>query len=256
MLRASNIIVRYGLCEVINDISFDLAAGEILALLGPNGAGKTTLIKALNGSIPLHSGQVMLGNLSLDTMSRCEVAKRIAVVAQENETKFPVTVLDFVVSGRFASGSAFGWETDADLLAADGSLTVAELKGFESRLMNELSGGERQRVVFARALATGAKVLLLDEPAANLDLAHQASMFKLVRRKCSEDGYSAIVITHDLNLAAEFASRVILLSKGSIHAIGKASEVMLANNLKEVFNVDVLLDRNPASGNVRVTAVY
>src|SRR6185369_14767277 len=126
-------------------------------------------------------------------------------------TRFPVTVLEFVLAGRFVHGGAFGWETDSDIDACRRALDECDLAGFELRLMNRLSGGERQRVVLARALATGARILLLDEPTANLDLAHQAMMFRLVRRRCDHDGASAVVITHDLNMAAEFADEVVML---------------------------------------------
>ncbi|MEK7856967.1 MAG: ABC transporter ATP-binding protein, partial [Acidobacteriota bacterium] len=143
-----------------------------------------------------------------------------------------------------------------DLAAAETALSECELKGFEARLMNELSGGERQRVVLARALATGAKILLLDEPTANLDLSHQASIFRLVREKCRNGGYSAVVITHDLNLASSFADLIMLFDKGRIFAIGTAAEVLKRESIKEVFDVDVLLDANPADGNVRVTTIF
>jgi iron complex transport system ATP-binding protein len=256
MLSVHNIDVHYGPLDVLSDISFELSSGEIVALLGPNGAGKTTLIKTLNGSITPGEGTIVLDGKPLNALTRREIAKRIAVVAQENETKFPITVTDFVLSGRFANGSAFGWESGEDAAAVKRALSECELDGFENRLMNELSGGERQRVVLARALATGARMLLLDEPTANLDLAHQASMFRLVREKCRIDSYSAVVITHDLNLAAEFADRIMLLNNGRMHAIGRPEEVLGEESLKEVFDVAVLLDRNPASGNVRVTTIY
>jgi iron complex transport system ATP-binding protein len=122
--------------------------------------------------------------------------------------------------------------------------------------MNELSGGERQRVVLARALGTGASVLLLDEPTANLDLAHQALMFRLVRERCREHGASAVVITHDLNLAAEFADRVLLLSGGRLFAAGPPGEVLTVENIGTIFGVNVLLDENPVSRSVRVTTLY
>jgi iron complex transport system ATP-binding protein len=122
--------------------------------------------------------------------------------------------------------------------------------------MNELSGGERQRVVLARALATNARILLLDEPTANLDLAHQAMMFKLVRERCKNTQASAVVITHDLNLAAEFANEIIMLKDGRIVAKGTPSEVLTSEVIASVFDVKVLLDQNPASGNVRVTNVF
>lgn len=256
MLTVQDITIRYGPCEVLRDISFELAEGEIVVLLGPNGAGKTTLIKALNGTLPATGGQILLDTKPLDSYSRRDIARRIAVVAQENETKFPVTVLELILSGRFARGTAFGWESADDVAVAERALAECDLGKFGSRLMNELSGGERQRVVLARAIATEAKILLLDEPTANLDLAHQAMMFRLVRQRCREVNCSAIVITHDLNLAAEFADKLLLLKHGTIFAAGTAEEVLTKSNIREVFDVTALLDKNPASGNVRVTAVY
>ena len=130
-----------------------------------------------------------------------------------------------------------------------------DLSDFADRLMNELSGGERQRVVLARGLATGANVLLLDEPTANLDLAHQAMMFRLVRERCREYRPRPIVITHDLNLAAEFADRVLLLSDGRLFARGRRRSFD-RRRISELFGVNVLLDENPVSGNVRVTGLY
>jgi iron complex transport system ATP-binding protein len=255
VLRVRDIIVKYDAREVIRDVSFDLREGRIIALLGPNGAGKTTLIRALNGSVPLASGDIKLDDKPLQKLSRRDIAKSIAVVAQENETKFPVTVLEFVLAGRFVHGRAFGWESDADIQAARTALNECHLAEFEERLMNELSGGERQRVVLARAIATEARVLLLDEPTANLDLAHQALMFRLIRERCG-NGAASVIITHDLNLTAEFADEIIMLKSGSVFAKGKPSEVLTQSNIDKVYDVQVLLDENPASGKVRVTTVY
>ena len=256
MLTVQDISIGYGARDVVREISFKMSEGRIIALIGPNGAGKTTLIKALNGTVPLSEGSIELGGKRLDLYSRREIARYIAVVAQENETKFPVTVLEYVLAGRFASGSAFGWESENDISIANGALSECDLGQFGDGLMNELSGGERQRAVLARALATTAQILLLDEPTANLDLAHQAMMFRLVRERCRGFGAAAMVITHDLNLAAEFADEVILLKNGQVFSYGKPDEVLTEKNLNEVYNVKVLLDENPASGKVRVTTVY
>lgn len=256
MLEVKDISVSYGERAVLREVSLTLRGGEIIVLLGANGAGKTTLIKALNGTLLLSAGAISLDGRNLSDMSRREISRNIAVVAQENETRFPVTVLEFVLSGRFVHGNAFGWETETDIDLAQDALTECDLAGLESRLMNHLSGGERQRVVLARSLATGAKILLLDEPTANLDIAHQAMMFRLVRERCVHQKYSALVITHDLNLASEFADEIILLKNGRLVAKGSPLEVLTPENIKEVFGVDVLLDENPASRKVRVTAIY
>jgi len=256
MLKIRDISVSYGERAVLRDVSFELADGQIIGLLGANGAGKTTLVKALNGTLPTSDGEIRMDERLLTDISRRKIAKNIGVVAQENETRFPITVLEFVLSGRFVHGGSFGWETDADIEFAERALKDCDLAGYTSRLMNELSGGERQRVVLARALATGARILLLDEPTANLDLAHQAMMFRLVRERSRSCGASAVVITHDLNLAAEFADEILLLKDGRIVAKGSPAEVFTAENIDHVFGVNALLDRNPASGNVRVTNVF
>jgi len=260
VLTARGVSVRYSGRLVLDDVSLDLHKGEIVALLGPNGAGKTSLIRALNGTVSLASGDVVLGKdaRSISSLSRREVARRISVVAQENETKFPITVLEFVLSGRFANsgGGAFGWETEADIAIATQALADCDLAGYESRLMNELSGGERQRVVLARALATDAHILLLDEPTANLDLAHQAMVLRLVRDRCRNCEMSAVVITHDLNLAAEFADTAVMLKGGRIFAADGVQAALTPANVQAVFGVRVLLDTNPVTSNLRVTTVY
>lgn len=256
MLEARDISVRYGDREILRDVSMCARRGEIIALLGPNGAGKTTLLRVLNGTVTHQRGKILLDEIDLHNLSRREIARSIAVVAQENETKFPITVMEFVLAGRFARGAAFGWETTGDIDASRQALIDCDLEDFDARLMNELSGGERQRVVLARALAAETQVLLLDEPTANLDLAHQALMFNLVRRRCRGSGATAVVITHDLNLASEFADKVILLDEGRVMADGTPDEVMTVENLRQVYDVEVLLDENPASRKLRVTTVF
>lgn len=259
MLDIRNISVSYGDRPVLDRVSFRLERGEIVTILGPNGAGKTTLLKALNGSIKPTQGSVYVEvdeRRAVELLSRREIARYISVVAQENETKFPVSVLEYVLAGRFINGGTFGWESGDDIAKAKRALNDCDLAGFEDRLMNNLSGGERQRVVLARALATDARILMLDEPTANLDLAHQAMMLRLLRERTRGCGSSAVVITHDLNLAAEFSDKIILLQSGRIAAFGTPAEVLTAEKISDVFGVDVLLDENPASRKVRITAVY
>ncbi|MDQ6789019.1 MAG: ABC transporter ATP-binding protein [Acidobacteriota bacterium] len=256
MLEVQNITIGYGAAEIVKNVSFSLRENETLAIVGANGAGKTTLLKSLNASLPLRTGEIFLDGKKLQDYSRRQIAQKIAVVAQETETKFPVSVSEFVLAGRFAHGGTFGWETENDLAISARVLETCDLKKFANRLMNELSGGERQRVLFARALATEAKILLLDEPTANLDFAHQALMFRLVRERCKSCNAAAVIITHDLNLASEFADEILLLKNGETVAKGKPKEVLNAKNLREVFAVEVLLDAHPASGKPRLTMTY
>lgn len=256
MLEVQNISIDYGTRAVVRGVSFRLEKGKIIAILGANGAGKTTLLKSLNGALPVTKGEILLNEKDLKDYSRREIAQEIAVIAQETETKFPVSVLEFVLAGRFAHASAFGWENEKDLRIATDCLNLCDLKNYENRQMNRLSGGERQRVVLARALATGSRILLLDEPTANLDLAHQALMFRLVRERCETCESAAVLITHDLNLASEFADEIVLLKSGEIAAKGTPEEVLTEENLEKVFDVRVLLDENPVSRRRRVTTIY
>lgn len=256
MLSVQSVTIKYENCEVLQNISFALESGKILAVLGENGAGKTTLLKSLNGGLPIAAGEIILDGKFLEEYSRREISRKISVVAQENETKFPIKVLEFVLAGRFAHGSVFGWESERDLQIAQNALEICDLKNYEARLMNELSGGERQRVVFARALATEAEILLLDEPTANLDLAHQSLLFRLVREKCDANDFSAVVVTHDLNLAAEFADEILLLKNGKIAAQGEPETVFKTETLREVFQTNILVDAHPLSKKPRITIGY
>lgn len=256
MLEVREIAVDYDGRAALRNISFALTSGKIVALLGANGAGKTTLIKAINGSIPTTCGQILINGTDLRTMSRRAIAKRIAVVAQENETRFPVSVMEFVLAGRFVHGGSFGWESEADVASARTALRECDFSDLEDRLLNHLSGGERQRVVLARALATEAGLLLLDEPTANLDLAHQAMMIRLVRERCYRANASAMIITHDLNLASEFADEMILLKNGEIIAKGGPEQVLTEENIEAAYQVKTRLDHDPINGKVRVSTIY
>jgi len=256
MLEAKNITVNYGPREAVADVSLRVEPGEIIAIIGPNGAGKSTLLRTLNASLRATRGEVLLDGKPLQSLARRAIARRIAVVAQEADLRFPVTVMEFVLGGRYAWSSAWGWETDRDVEIARGILGETELENFATRLMSELSGGERQRAVLARALATEAKVLLLDEPTANLDLAHQATMLRLVRGRCDKRESAAVVVTHDVNLAAEFSDRVLLLKNGREIAAGSPRQVLNPQLLRTVFGLEVLVDAHPITGAPRITPVH
>ena len=257
MLEARDLTISYNDRIAVSNVTLTLDAGEVTALVGPNGAGKSTLLRSLNGQVARTSGAVLLDGQPIEKYNRRTIGRRVAVVAQEAELRFPVTVLEFVLGGRFAWGpnSGWGWETERDLHVASEVLTETELNELSGRLMNELSGGERQRAVLARALATEASILLLDEPTANLDLSHQATFLALVRHRCDKQQASALVVTHDLNLAAQFADRILLMRNGKAVRLGTPEEVLTPELLNEVFEVEVLVDAHPISGAPRVTPI-
>ena len=258
MLDARDLTIAYDHRIAVADLSLTLKPGEITAIIGPNGAGKSTLLKSLNGQIRPSSGTIFLDGQPLERLNRRTISRRVAVVAQEAELRFPVTVLEFVLGGRFAwaTNAGWGWETEHDLQIAGAVLRETEMSDLSGRLMNELSGGERQRALMARALATEAPILLLDEPTANLDLSHQATLLALVRNRCDRNEAAALVVTHDINLAAQFADHLILMKHGRAVHTGTPERVLQPHILQEVFEVKVLVDAHPVTGGPRVTPVH
>src|SRR5688572_14140768 len=216
------------------------------------------MLRTLNGGLEATSGEILLDGQLLSSYSRRTIARRIAVVAQEADLRFPVTVFEFILGGRYAwaNSAGWGWESSRDVEIAKKVLLQTELEELSGRLMNELSGGERQRAVLARALATEAGILLLDEPTANLDLAHQATILALVRKRCDSCETAALVITHDINLASEFSNHILLMKDGRNIAFGEPNDVLTPGLLKELFAVKVLVDAHPISGVPRITPVH
>jgi iron complex transport system ATP-binding protein len=258
MLEATNVSVNYGKRQAVVNVSLRVSSGDITAIVGANGAGKSSLLRALNGAIQPSHGDILLDGRPLTSFTRRSIGRRVAVVTQEAMLAFPVSVLEYVLGGRYSwsVSGAWGWESEHDLEIAFEVLRQTELENFSTRLMNELSGGERQRAVLARALATEAGILLLDEPTANLDLAHQASMLRLVRAHCDRRTTAAVIVTHDINLAAQFADHVLLLKSGHMIAYGKPREVLTEELLSEVLEIKVLVDAHPLSGAPRITPAH
>jgi iron complex transport system ATP-binding protein len=254
MLDVSDIRFSYE-NPVLNGLSFNVGDGELLAILGPNGSGKSTLVKLIVGILDPESGVVSIDGRDLASMSRRESAQLIGYVAQDSSVRFPLTAFELVLQGRFAQGRLIGFESERDVREAEWAMEVTETSDFAARSLDELSGGERQRVMLARALAVRPKLLVLDEPVANLDVSHQVKMLDLVRRLTIETGITAIVVTHEVNLAADFATSALLLKSGEMIAFGAPKEVMTEELLRGVFETDLMVDLNPASGAPRVTLI-
>lgn len=236
-------------------MSFTVGSGELLAVLGPNGSGKSTLIKIIVGMLKPENGSISIGGQNPASLSRRDAARLIGYVAQESAVRFPLTAMELVLQGRFAQGGLIGFESERDVLEAEWAMRVTETTEFAASLVTELSGGERQRVMLARALAVRPRLLVLDEPVANLDISHQVKMLDLVRRLAGENEMSAIVVTHELNLAADFATSALLLKAGEMVAVGQPQAVLTESLLRSVFGTDLLVDENPASGSPRITLI-
>ena len=254
MLRVKDVSFSYKK-PVLKGLSFEAGRGELLSVLGPNGSGKSSLLKIIVGILKPGSGSVLLDGKDLAAMPRREAAKLIGYVAQESSVRFPLTAMEFILQGRFAQGRLVGFESEEDLREAAWAMEVTGTVEFAARPLGELSGGERQRVMLARALASRPRLLVLDEPVANLDIAHQVKMLGLVKRLTVGANLSAIVVTHELNLAAEFATRVLMLKGGEALAFDSPREALTEERLKALFDADLLVDVNPSSGAPRVTVL-
>jgi iron complex transport system ATP-binding protein len=238
---------------ILSDVSLTLQPGEMLGLIGPNGAGKTTLLKALGGLMKINSGAIRLAGQRLASRGPREIARMMASVPQGAITDFAFTVREIVLMGRSPHLGRFEVESLHDRDVADNAMRVMGIGGLAERYVTTLSGGERQRVFIARALAQEPRVLLLDEPTANLDVKHQLDVLGLVAQLAHEDGLGVIAAIHDLDLAAEFCDRLILLHQGKVLAEGKPEAALTAEYLSEAFEVRANLYRDPFTQAMRLS---
>ena len=234
--------------QILSDINLEIKAGEVVALLGQNGAGKSTLLNLAAGKLQPTSGSVLWQRKNINDFSRREIAQKIALVAQAEELYFPLTALEYVLAGRFAQTTGIGFDSPSDIEIALQTLAATDSSQFANRSFNQLSSGEKQRVILARALAQQPQILLLDEPTANLDLAHQFSLLELVRQLAHQHQLGILFVTHEINLAAEFADRVALLKHGKIIAFGKPDEVMTTDLLSDLFETKLSVNLHPNTG--------
>lgn len=220
------------------DLDLALGAGEVLCVLGPNGGGKTTLFRTLLGLLEAQAGEVRLEGHPLGALPRAEVARRMGYVPQGHATHFAFTVRDVVLMGRTAHVSLFAAPGAADRAAAERAITALGIDALAGRMVTELSGGERQLVMIARALAQGARLLVLDEPTANLDFGNQVRVLREIQRLAAE-GYAVVFSTHDPGQAFLAASRVLLLAQGGALRHGAPEEVITTENLRQVYGIEV-----------------
>ena len=247
LLSAGNLSFGYGRGRhVIHDVSLAVATrdgAEVVGLLGPNGSGKTTLLRLLSGSLKPDHGAVTFEGQDLTATPRRSLARRIAVVPQETTLAFDYTVLEVVLMGRYPHLGTFEVEGPADVAVAIHALEATGTSGLADRLFNTLSGGEKQRVVIASALAQlegtddAARLLVLDEPTASLDLKYQFEVAALVRRIHRERNIAILVSTHDLRFAAATCTRLVLLQSGRILAEGSPQQVLTPELVGNLFDV-------------------
>lgn len=239
MLAARNLFVRLDRTLIVKDASLTLRKGEFTALVGPNGAGKTTLVRAIAGLLPAE-GEIELGGQMLAALPPRERAKRIAYLPQGNTFHWPMPVEQIVALGRYPHGDPFSPPTEADRLAVADALAVTGTQALAQRPVTHLSGGEKARVALARALATGAKVLLADEPTMSLDPRHQLTVMDLMREQARRGG-AVLAVVHDLALAARYADRVITIQEGRVSADARPQDALNAERIASVFGVEATI---------------
>ena len=235
---------------VLQDISFSVAQGEVLGILGTNGTGKTTLLKCINKILQAEKGSIFFGQDDILQLNATEIAKIIAYVPQYANNLSPVTVIDFVMQGRIPYAGFIFSEQDKQIVMH--ILCQFALENYAFKQVNELSGGERQRVLIARALAQQPKIIILDEPTSSLDLYNQLFILKIIREMAKEQQLAVIMTIHDLNLAAMFCDKLLMLKNGKVFASGTADDVLTHEHIKAVYNVDSVITLEDGHKHIRL----
>ncbi|MFZ5447792.1 MAG: ABC transporter ATP-binding protein [Thermodesulfobacteriota bacterium] len=254
-ILAKHLQVSYGSRTVLHDFSIEVPEGVFFIIIGPNSSGKTTLLRTLAGAVKPQQGQVEIWGTPIRYFSKKALARVIAVVPQRAAADIPFTVREVVLMGRSPHLGWTGLEQPRDLELAEAAMTFTDVAHLASRPLPQLSGGELQRVSLARALCQQPRLILLDEPTAALDPAHQVNIMDLMAQLQQEWGLTVVMVSHDLNLAAMYGEQLLLMQEGkSIHS-GPPKEVLTYEKLEKAYGCPVLVDTNPLGQVPRITLV-
>jgi iron complex transport system ATP-binding protein len=241
---------------LLNDVNVVIGRGEMVGVIGPNGSGKTTLLRAITKVIRPTRGSVLLDGIDTDRLSVKGLARRLAVVARPDEDDVKITVEEYVLLGRIPHRHGFSLlEDKEDIQIAHHAMRLTDVFSLKERPMNDLSSGERQLVSIARAIAQEPKLLLLDEPTSHLDIAHQIRVLDLIKRLNREAQLTVVVVLHDLNLAAQYCDRLVLLDNGCVRKEGTPEEVLTYDTIESVYKTVVVVRKNPISSKPYVILV-
>ncbi len=247
--------VSYGPQSVLCDLSFEVPEGAFFIIIGPNSSGKTTLLRTLAGALQPQQGQVEIWGTPVGHFSKKALARLVAVVPQRVATDIPFTVQEVVLMGRSPHVGWLGLEQPRDQELAMEAMIITNVAHLAQRPLSQLSGGELQRVSIARAICQQPRLLLLDEPTAALDPAHQVSIMDLMAQLQQERGLTVVMVSHDLNLAAMYGQQLLLLKEGQAIQAGPPAEVLTYEQLELAYGCHMLLDENPLGRVPRVTVV-
>lgn len=257
MFEVKKVSVGYNSKAVLRDVDFKVSSKDFLGIIGPNGSGKTTLLRVISKVLRPWSGEVIFQGKNIGQIANREIARQMAVVGQSRQDPiFPLSVKEFVLLGRTPYLRRFQlMESERDLKIVQEVMGLTDTLGLEERCIEDLSGGERQRVVIAQALAQEPQVLLLDEPTAHLDIGHQIEVLDLIKRLNEGENLTVLMVSHDLNLAADYCNRLILLKQGRIFQKGSPREILTYQNIEEVYETLVVVKENPVSSKPHVFLV-
>ncbi len=247
-LETQGITLTYGDKNVIEDVSFQVLPGEIVGIVGPNGSGKSTIIKALSRVITPHTGRIIINDRDISRIPRKELSLLVSVVPQTPLLPSAFNAFEIVLMGRNPHLGLFQYERPIDIEITWRAMKQTSTQRLAERRIGELSGGEIQCVVIARALAQETEAILLDEPTANLDISRQIEILDLIKGLCQKNKLAVVVALHDLNLAAHYCDRLLLINEGRIHAEGTPTEVITAKNLEEVYGTGNYVIPHPLTG--------
>lgn len=247
MLSIENINAGYDSELVLRNVTMKVDAGKFIGLIGPNGSGKTTLLRVISGVLAPESGQILLAGTMLQKIGRRKLARIMACLSQDLSLDLSFTVRQITLMGRTPHLPKIGTETRKDFEIAERAMDLADISHLADRLITEISGGERQRAFIAMCLAQEPKLLLLDEPTSHLDIAHQLSTLDLIRKLNRQANMTVISVFHDLNLAAEYCDKLLVLDQGAVEAFGTPQEVLTSDMILKVYGAKVLTEQNPVS---------
>ena len=253
-VRLENMSFGYDEKLILKDINLEINEPGLLCILGPNGVGKTTIVKNMNKLLKPKSGHVYVNGVDISTMSHLDVARIMAFVPNSSNSVFSMTVGEFILMGRHPRA---GYTTsDRDIAVVDSAIDILGLQEFAERDVRQLSAGQTQRVLIARGLVQEPEILILDEPTSNLDVKYQMDVMKFLKAYARDRKIVVIMVCHDLNITAAYADRVLLLYGKNVYADGKASEVLTADNIKTVYNVNAEVTDHNGIPQIRLIPEY
>ncbi|EOC99911.1 ABC transporter ATP-binding protein [Caldisalinibacter kiritimatiensis] len=252
-IKIESLDFGYGDKLILKGINLDIEKGDFVSIIGPNGSGKSTLLKNITSILKPNSGSVKIDGVDVKNYRPKELAKKLGFVPQDTNIAYDFTVFDVVLMGRSPYLGRFEREKQIDYEITTNALKATDTIGFSDKSIKEISGGERQRVIIARALAQQPEILLLDEPTSHLDINHQMEILYLLQKLNKEQNMTMVVVLHDIDLAARFSNKIVLLKEGQILSIGTPNEVITKENMEEAYKIKMVINENPFSNSLFVT---